>query len=158
MGEWTNIFDQQNTTSSNSTKNSKGWMVRWWPSSEARREAWPRPESVFQVKGFSAKVGFGRHLRRRHRLLPSRAAAAAAASPQPGVAHKDCRMFGALNAPVTAQSLVSSFPEVSRLRVVARGLREKSQERPARAMVRCWPPNNRYCCRKGEVQSGKKYL
>ena len=78
--------------------------------------------------------------------IPSRAAAAAAASPQPGVAHKDCRMFGALNAPVTAQSLVSSFPEVSRLRVVARGLREKSQERPARAMVRCWPPNNRYCC------------
>ena len=53
------------------------------------------------------------------------------------VAHKDCRMFGALSAPVTAQSLVSSFPEVCRLRVVARGLREKSQERPARAMVRC---------------------
>lgn len=30
-----------------------------WPSSEARGEIWPRPESVFQVKGFSAKVGFG---------------------------------------------------------------------------------------------------
>lgn len=74
------------------------------------------------------------------------AAAAAAASPQPGIAHEDCRMFGALSAPVTAQSLVSSFPEVSRLRVVARELREKSQERPARAMVFCWPPSYRYCC------------
>lgn len=33
--------------------------MTWWPSREARRETWPRPESVFQVKGFSAKVGFG---------------------------------------------------------------------------------------------------
>ncbi|CAI9176797.1 unnamed protein product [Rangifer tarandus platyrhynchus] len=57
-------------------------------------------------------------------------------------------MFGALSAPVTAQALVSSFPEVCRLRVATRGLREKSQERPARAMVRCWPPSNRYCGRR----------
>lgn len=110
----------------------QAWTLRFW-FSFGTAFLWTRPRAapstLLRIPRQTPAAPPPPRRRRRRRLLPSRAAAAAAAaaSPQLGVARRDCRMFRALSAPATAQSLVSSFPEVGPLGDAVPGLRE---ERP----------------------------